>query len=84
MGYTWGTQHLNAKHRQEIEAAEGEAVAGVLGSILSRKAIDTYEWIDWIVVGDSHEKARVRRHTRGNLNAITVKTLKDRMKKVVL
>jgi hypothetical protein len=87
-GYTWGLQHLNGKHREEIEAAECEEYAGGLTSILSRKAIDTYDWIDWIV-SDNHElsfceKARVRRHTKGNLNAITVKTLKERMEKVVL
>jgi hypothetical protein len=84
-GYAWGTQHLAAKHRREIEEAKGELV---LSTILSQKAINTYDWIDWIV-SDNHalsfcEKAHVRYHTKGNLAAISVKTLKARMERVVL
>ena len=91
-GYTWGTQHLAGKHRNEIAEAEAEDGGSALmlqqNKILSQKAIDTYEWIDWIV-SDNHEltfceKPRVRRHIKGNLSNISVKTLKVRMERVVL
>jgi hypothetical protein len=88
-GYTWGIQHLNGKHSAEMWLANEEGASSKLlqQAVLSAKAIATYEWIDWIV-GDNHEltfceKARVRRHTNGNLKPISVKTLKDRMEKIV-
>jgi hypothetical protein len=63
-GHTWATQHLKGKHPNHNDQTVSKQTL-----LVSRKACDTHDWIDWIVVENREihfcEKPRMRKHTKG-------------------
>jgi hypothetical protein len=70
-GNTWAVQHLNGKH-----AGYNNQTLSRQTLLVSRKASDTCDWIDWIVSEnreiDFCEKPRVRKHTKGKRLKINI------------
>ena len=68
-GFTWVTQHLEGKLHKGAYETHSVSSQTVL---VSDEATSTFDWIDWIVAEnrelDFCEKARVRKHTKGNLH----------------